>query len=462
MKKFKNLIIGTLGFVVLFYTNELNFGFNISIYALLLLVLLIRNSEAKKDGRFWWLALAAFISILAFAYYADAYSFLALFTAIGGLSIKIQFPTYSRLMYPVVAFISGITSPFRFLMFPNWIPKNLNRNHFGQKFLLYFIVPGLILSVFILVYSGGSDIFASFFENFFEQFSFWKIIVLGFIGLTISFNLWYSFSTKEVDQTNDEIREDFNDSEILIFSEKLENPKANYSRISGVISMSLVNIALLAFLISYNYEQFFQAQNVMNLSAETHQRVETVILSIVLAIGIILFYFRSVFNFDPKAKNLRNLTFVWMGLNFLLILSTLLKTLNYIEIFGLTYKRIGVLTFLGLSVTGLIYTFLKIKYKKTNSYLLVRMMKVGCMVFIMGSWINFSWLVTKYNTTFQQQADFYYLRGLKYNHLLMQKVYKNDPRWGDFRDTAKDRNQYQKKIPFLDRNFYEFVVLSDN
>jgi hypothetical protein len=84
------------------------------------------------------------------------------------------------------------------------------------------------------------------------------------------------------------------------------------------------------------------------------------------------------------------------------------------------------------------------------------------MVFIMGSWINFSWLVTKYNTTFQQQADFYYLRGLKYNHLLMQKVYKNDPRWGDFRDTAKDRNQYQKKIPFLDRNFYEFVVLSDN
>lgn len=462
MRKFKNLIIGTLGFVVLFYTNELNFGFNISIYALLLLVLLIRNSETKKDGRFWWLVTAAFISALAFAYYADAYSFLALFVTIVGLSIKIQFPEYSRLMYPVVAFIGGITSPFRFLMFPNWFPNSLIKNHFGRKFLFYFIVPGLILTLFILVYSGGSDIFASFFENFFKQFSFWKIIVLGFIGLTISFNLWYSFSTKEIDQTNDEIREEFNENEVSDFRKKLETENISYSRNSGVISLILINIALLAFLISYNYEQFFQAQNVMNLSAETHQRVGTVILSIVLAILIILFYFRSVFNFDPKAKTLSNLTFVWMGLNFLLILSTLLKTLNYIDVFGLTFKRIGVIVFLSLCVTGLIYTYLKIKYKKTNSYLFSKMMKVGFMVLIVGSWINFSWLVTKYNTTFQQQTDFYYLRGLEYNHLLMQEIYKNDPRWGDFRDTAKDRNQYQKKVPFLDRNFYEYIVLSDD
>src|SRR5690554_6906674 len=221
MKKFKNLIIGTIGFVALCYTNQLDFGFNIALYAMLLLVLLIQNSEAKKDLGFWWLALAAFISILAFAYYAEAYSFLALFTAIGGLIIKIQFPTYSRLMYPMVAFISGITSPFRFLMFQNWFPNSLIKNHFGRKFLFYFIVPGLILTLFILVYSGGSDIFASFFENFFLQFSFGKIILLGLIGLAISFNLWYSFSTKEIDQTNDEIREEFNENEVSDFRKKL-------------------------------------------------------------------------------------------------------------------------------------------------------------------------------------------------------------------------------------------------
>src|SRR5690606_11936437 len=140
------------------------------------------------------------------------------------------------------------------------------------------------------------------------------------------------------------------------------------------------------------------------------------------AILIILFYFKSVFNFDSKAKTLRNLTFVWMGLNFLLILSTLLKTLNYIDIFGLTFKRIGVIVFLSLCVTGLIYTYLKIKNKKTNSYLFSKLLKVGFMVLIIGSWINFSWLVTKYNTTFQQQTDLYYLRGLKYNNLLLQEI----------------------------------------
>jgi hypothetical protein len=122
---------------------------------------------------------------------------------------------------------------------------------------------------------------------------------------------------------------------------------------------------LVFFIITYNYEQFYEVSKTPNqLSEETHERVNAVIMSIIMAILVIMFYFKSDFNFDPKAGLMKILAKIWIFLNAVLVLSAAVKNYEYIISYGFTYKRLGVFAFLLLSLVGLALTFLKIQKKK--------------------------------------------------------------------------------------------------
>ena len=90
----------------------------------------------------------------------------------------------------------------------------------------------------------------------------------------------------------------------------------------------ILSILLIFFIITYNYEQFYEAvKTPVQLSEETHERVNAVIMSIIMAILVIMFYFKSGFNFDPKAGLLKILAKIWIFLNAVLIISAMIK--NY-------------------------------------------------------------------------------------------------------------------------------------
>ena len=125
------------------------------------------------------------------------------------------------------------------------------------------------------------------------------------------------------------------------------------------------------FIITYNYEQFYESvKSPVKLSAETHERVNAVIMSIIMSIVVIMFYFKSSFNFDPKAGLLKILAKVWIVLNAVLIISTMIKNSEYIINYGFTYKRLGVYAFLILALIGLVTTFIKIQKQKRNIFLI--------------------------------------------------------------------------------------------
>ncbi len=156
------------------------------------------------------------------------------------------------------------------------------------------------------------------------------------------------------------------------FYKSSQEPKATYSfldldaeRTSGIVSFFCLNILLVFFIITYNYEQFYEVSKTpVQLSEETHERVNAVIMSIVMAILVIMFYFKSGFNFDPKAKLLKVLAKIWIMLNAVLILSAAAKNYEYISNYAFTYKKTGVFAFLLLSLAGLGLTFIKIQRKK--------------------------------------------------------------------------------------------------
>jgi cytochrome c oxidase assembly factor CtaG len=131
---------------------------------------------------------------------------------------------------------------------------------------------------------------------------------------------------------------------------------------------------LLFFIITFNYEQFVELKATANqLAEETHERVGAVIGSIVMAIVVIMFYFKGSFNFDKKAKFLKILAQIWVFLNAILVISAMLKNTEYVYYLGLTYKRLGVYAFLSLAIIGLIFTFIKVSKQKTNAYLFNQM-----------------------------------------------------------------------------------------
>lgn len=173
-----------------------------------------------------------------------------------------------------------------------------------------------------------------------------------------------------------------------------------------------------------------------------------------MAMGLILFYFKSTFNFDPKAHKLKKLAFLWLILNSLLVLSAFLKNGEYILHYGLTIKRIGVFIFLILCFIGMYFSYLKIQKQKTNFYLVTKMAWVFFFTMIFSTTINFSWVVTKYNITFQENPDYAYLNRFEYNHYILSKHKEDNKHWNnvqEFYELQKDENSRRK---FLSKRLY--------
>ena len=114
----------------------------------------------------------------------------------------------------------------------------------------------------------------------------------------------------------------------------------------------------------------FEYQQGMNLSQMVHEGTYLLILSIMLSMGIMSWYFRANINFYIQKNSLQKLTYLWITQNVLLAIHVLVRNSYYIHYHGLTEKRIGVLIFLALVIFGLLAMTLKVQRKKTLFYLL--------------------------------------------------------------------------------------------
>jgi MFS family permease len=455
-KKFSLTIICTLLVVVLFYNQSV--AFNFSLISLITWGILNFNTKQKrKDKSYWLLTFILFLTALSQFIYSDIYSFIALFFALSAYGLYAQFGKLNFILYPVVRFINSVVFLFRILS-GEWIPKRKKGSKILSKLFAWFVMPVLFSIIFLLIYSTGSELIADFFKNIKFDFDVKHLSTLIIIGIFFFFNFWSPYIPRFLIKFNQSLSNDFREHQ----KEKLK-PTYNFleldlERKSGEITLVMLNIFLLIFILSYNYEQFFMSSSDGNLSAETHERVTTIVFSIIMAIGVILFYFKSTFNFDAKAKGLKKLTILWIVLNFLLVLSAITKNTEYILQFGLTFKRIGVYIFLTLSIIGLLFSYLKIKNKKTNLYLINRMTWTFFIAFTSCSIINFSWIVTSYNLSTNKGVESYYLRSFNYNKQVLYDTYKNDPEWMDFFDNERYKQEKTLEKSFLSHNLYDHYI----
>lgn len=458
MKKLHFILVSSVIFTLLFYNEDL--GLNWAIFGMIQTALICYFFQEKFTTRLHLvLVITSVLSCFAFAWYGDFASFLALALSVIFLQFKTQEPKLKLLQVFPLVFVNGIATLGRVLMFSQYLPKRKVNNGFAKKLIAYFIIPSLFLGLFLIVYSFGSNHFSSLFTDYYLDIDAWQVLVLTVLGFYISFTFWNYWVPEICYEKNQLLDDDFHEESKTQNESSFSFLDVDFERKSGEITLFLLNALLLVFIITYNYEQFFEVIEKSKLSADTHARVNSVIFSIIMAVGVILFYFKGGFNFDEKAVTLKKLAKVWIVLNGLLILSAIIKNSEYISVFGLTYKRLGVYAFLILAIIGLVFVFTKITKQKTNAYMANHMLWYFYGTVLLCSFVNWGNLITKYNISVNKSVDPVFLSNLNFNDETRRDYFKLHHLDGKYSESYREEEIAKRQNdPLLSKAlYYEFV-----
>lgn len=452
MKKHHLIFITVLAVIVLFYKEYI--ALNLGIFGIFLSILTFTQTKSEfRTKSFLILFVTSVFSSFAFAWFGDAISFVAVFVSVFLLRFKGTYPKLKPFLYIEVLLVNLFSFLGRVFYTEQWFEKPKEGGGFGKKLITFILIPGILITIFLCIYSAGSSHFDQFFSEIKLDFSFFDIIILAVIGFYVGFIFWNFGVERFIFKQNRFLNDDFSG---LI---KIQRPTFSFldidsERTSGLISFSALNILLLVFIMTYNYEQFFEVtKSADGLSAETHERVNAVIMSIVMAILVILFYFKRGFNFDEKAKSLKISAKIWIVLNAVLVISASLKNSEYIINFGLTYKRLGVYAFLTMALIGLIFTFIKIQNRKTNAFLFNRMFWASYGLILVCSYVNWGGIITSNNIKRKDFADNYHLVSINYNEKILLD-YAEKTGNSEMKNQLKERIESYQKETFLSKILY--------
>jgi len=294
-----------------------------------------------------------------------------------------------------------------------------------SKLIRFAIIPALLLVVFFFIYSSSNSVFQAitihverylgkFFSALFDVFSPQRLLFL-LLGLYVSGCLLMRsrvdyFVNRESGRTDDLQRTR------ISWRQRLARPsfqlvEAVMGRFSkgmlalknenttGIISLCLLNALLLVInLIDISYLWFdFNYMGDVFLYKMVHDGTELLIVSIVLAMLVVLFFFKGNLNFYRRNKWLKYGAYAWILQNSVLVMSVLLRDYYYIARYGLAYKRIGVLFFLLMVLIGLVTVFIKI-WKQRTAYFLFRINAwAGIILLVLASTIHWDELIASYN-----------------------------------------------------------------
>jgi hypothetical protein len=282
-------------------------------------------------------------------------------------------------------------------------------------------IPLVILIVFILLYRNGNPVFKDLISKIDFNFINLQWLLLTVLGYYLLYNISEPIPVNPVTSL------DLKTDNVLLPKKSISKSISKKENQLGVVLIALLNLLIIFFLIT-DFTFLLSSSNLRAsvFSSQVHSGINALIASIIIAIIIILYFFRGHLNFYKGNKNLKVLAYTWIGLNIILVINTVIKDFQYIYYFGFTYKRIGVLVYLLLTVIGLATTAIKVNYIK-NLWYLFRINTLTAFIILMVSCtINWDKHITYYNLNYSKSMDFNYLIKLSNNNAFMLKQYGED------------------------------------
>lgn len=293
------------------------------------------------------------------------------------------------------------------------------------RFIRFAIFPVLLLVIFFVIYLNSNSVFLSmasrfelqvqrFFSALFGVFSPERLVFLC-LGIYITGSLLLRSRLDYFSQKESNCKDELQRTRISWkrrlqrpFFQFIETVMGRFSKgmlalknenTTGIISLLLLNILLLVInCIDISYLWFnFDYMGEVFLTKMLHEGTELLIVSIVLAMLVVLFFFKGNLNFYRNNKWLKYGAFAWIIQNSVLVISVLLRDYYYIARYGLAYKRIGVLFFLLMVLVGLATVFIKIWQKRTSYFLFRVNAWAGIILLVLASTIHWDEFIAGYN-----------------------------------------------------------------
>jgi len=283
-------------------------------------------------------------------------------------------------------------------------PKLVNRLKGGLAALA-------LLFIFGMLYRNANPVFGSLIEQIHLDFISVPRMLFTFFGYVIFLHLLRPFNAEELVEFDlAQANELEKPTEIVLIGEK-KNLEGEHT-LGSMVFLAL-NLLLLFFL-STDVIYLLEKTDITNsgMSQSVHQGVYALLFSIVCAIALILYFFRGNLNFFQGNKRIKSLTYLWIGLNVLLVAFTCYKNYTYVEALGLTYKRIGVFVYLLLTLTGLVTAYIKVAQMKNFIYLVRTNIATAFVFLLVSAAIPWDKTITWFNLETIEKPDINYLVSL--------------------------------------------------
>lgn len=425
------IVVGGVLFAYLFYKQSA--GLNYLVYSLFVVAGLLLSNHKNITNKRWWLSIAALaISLCGMVLYGSMVAWVSVIFSlllVAGCSNNGKASAVLNFLQSVIAVPLSLPNFFR----QNHIAAENKRRTNGKKASAYgfvYIIIFCVFILFVLLYSATSTAFSELLKQINFRFISFGWVMWALMGLFISFALLKNRRLKFLDREEGKWG-----MPLLAQIRPLEGEQADKNTVenkAGTLLLMLLNILLLV--VNSSDIAFLaggiSANQNLNYSEMVHQGIGALIFSIIIAVGIILYFFRGRLNFDEKAKTLQALALIWMLQNLLLTATGAYKNYLYVDIVdGLTYKRVGVFFYLLLASIGLFFTAMKVYTKKPNWYLVRVNFTAFFIVLIASSPIDWDVIITNYNIKHAEQKredpDIEYLLRLSSRNLPLIEEWMN-------------------------------------
>lgn len=407
-------IVAVGAYSYLFYDQEL--GINTLVFApIILLLLWLDRPVLFKMKHFQWAAVLFMASAVAIAWHSYPWAILSHFIAGCALMGCRYEPQSSVIMSFFNGFFGALLIGFTAKTL-RWSKELKSKQQPKNSFLRWrkislLIMPLLVTLFFYWLYYLANPDFAlhlSWFEGEYKINTLLIVTILwGMVWTTPLFFSWgiEKLTDNELSLPDTLVRHNTN-------PQKQKYPTLGLldENRQGVIMFGMLNILISAFLLLGIWQIFNPSQK--GYSEQVHEGFFTVVVSIFLAAILILYFFRGNQNFYSKNHRLKQLAYFWILLNVGLAVFTLFKNSTYVAAYGLTYKRIAVYFGMFLTLMGLGFAYWKIKYLKTNLFLIRANAWILFAVVVFIALIDWDRAIVGFNLRYARHIDFKYLHGL--------------------------------------------------
>lgn len=406
------LLIATAAYSFLFYHQTA--GLNYLLFNLVFLtVLLLRNMRLLNYTKWLW---AAGMCVLSAA---------CVFVHSSDLSIIANL--FSLLLVSAFSFNVATSSLFSFLMGCYSVVSSVvhivldavtRRQHkkpeetsgTGLRVLALLLVL-LISMVFFSMYQAANPLFAE--NTKWINFDFISLhwLVFTFGGFVVVYGLFYHKRIVPIERWENALP-----LGNTVYETNQEHKRYETEQLAGMLLFVMLNLMLLLLNMGDINTLYLRGGLPKGVSHSdfVHNGVGVMILSILVATGLMMFLFRKEYAAVKYNRFLSIGVYAWIIQNLLMLSSTVIRNQMYIHDYNLTYKRIGVYVWLVLAAIGLLIMFRKIYRKQSNWYLVKTNVAVWFTVLALSSAVNWDRLITDYNLKNKplRDVDLHYLLSL--------------------------------------------------